>query len=159
VFTPLDAGHLLCQVPWGGPVSVKAGLLAQQLNLSAALQATSAGSDAGINLTFNTADYKLSLKTVPPPMVAITTQDPQFFLACAPAATLGLGPFLFIKKFREDLLQDTFDFKLPSQQLTMGVQPIHFQVMGSDLKLNPEWNVKTVGFKLLPISAKISKRE
>ncbi len=91
-------------------------------------------------------------------MAAITTQDPQFFLACAPAVALA-GPFLFIKKFREDLLQDTFDFKLPAQQLTMGVQPIHFQLMGSDLKLNPEWNAKTVGFKLLPISGKMGKRE
>jgi hypothetical protein len=158
LFTPLDAGHLLCQVPWGGPVSVQAGLPAQQLNMSAALQGTSAGPDAGIILTFNTVDYKLSLKTVPPPMVAITTQDPQFFLACAPAVALA-GPFLFIKKFREDLLQDTFDFKLPAQQLTVGVQPIHFQLVGTDLKLNPEWNAKTVGFKLVPSFATTGKRE
>ena len=158
VFTPLDAGHLFCQVPWGGPVSVKAGLPSQQLNMSAALQGTSAGPDAGINLVFNTVDYKLSLKTVPPPMVAIATQDPQFFLTCAPAVALG-GPFLFIKKFREDLLKDTFDFKLPAQQLTVGIQPIHFQLMGSDLKLNPKWNTKTVGFTLLPISVEMEKRE
>jgi hypothetical protein len=150
VFTPLDAGHLLCQVPWGGPVSVRAGLPAQQLNMSAALRGVSPGADAGINLIFNTVDYALSLKTVPPPMVAITTQNPQFFLACGPAVVLA-GPFLFIKKFREDLLQDTFNFKLPAQQFTVGVQPIHFQVLGSDLKLNPEWNTKTVGFRLVPV--------
>jgi hypothetical protein len=158
VFTPLDAGHLLCQFSWGGPVSVKAGWPVQQLNMSAALQGTSARPDAGINLTFSTVDYKLSLKTVSPPMVAITTQYPQFFLTCATAVALG-GPFLFLKKFREDLLKDTFDFKLPAQQLTVGIQPIHFQLMGSDLKLNPEWNPKTVGLKLLPISGKMNKKE
>jgi hypothetical protein len=81
-------------------------------------------------------------------MVAITTQETQFFLACSPAVALA-GPFLFIKKFREDLLQDTFDFKLPAQRLTVAIQPIGFQLMGSDLMLNPEWNVKTIGFKLI----------
>ena len=64
-----------------------------------------------------------------------------------------------MKKFREDLLKDTFDFKLPAQQLTVGIQPIHFQLIGSDLKLNPEWNPKTVEFKLLPLSGKMDKRE
>jgi hypothetical protein len=83
VFTPLDAGHLACQVPWGGPVSVQAGLPSQQLNMSAALQQTPVDSDVGSNLVFRTVDQSLKLKTVPPPMVAITTQDPQFFLACS----------------------------------------------------------------------------
>lgn len=61
--------------------------------------------------------------------------DPIRFSVALDRGAVALGdPFLFIKKFREDLLKDTFDFKLPGQQLTVGIQPIHFQLMGSDLK-------------------------
>jgi hypothetical protein len=136
-FTPLNAGHIACLAQWSGKVSAGVILNQKDFVLRAHLSPTGSSDDNGP--LYSTEDSSVVVKSVPPPGLALLSQNPQMALACpVPTALLGtlagaaapLGLVVEIKL----LLNDEIKIKVPSQKLplTLSVddpkdQPIHFE--------------------------------
>jgi hypothetical protein len=151
VFTPLDAGHLLCQIPWGGDVRFQVGVPPQIVQPAAAivpLPIAGSAPTAPLDLTYTIPAQPVTLKTSMPPVVALLEQNPQFFITCAPVASLGLAGVSFSQKLREDLIKDTFDTSIGEQKGRLKVDPVRVKLGIQDLILNPWWGDKAVGFSV-----------
>lgn len=143
--TPLDAGHLFCQMPWSGNISFNVDIAERSDQFMGNLSVSPRGEN--LNLSLSTNPISFDLVTSTPPVLALLTQNPDFYIKCAPAAVLGLVGVAFDYVFKLDLIKDTFPFELPSQNFDFSITPMDMLVFEKEIKLLPQWNEKIVGFE------------
>lgn len=144
VYTPLDAGHIACVAQWGGSIKAAVGVPPSSLPLRATIDEFVDGSRSSLEL--RSASQKLTLRTVPPPMLALLRENPHALVVCAPAAVLGLIGVTVSPKIRADLLRSDFPVSLPEQQFRFSLADVDMTVAGHAVTLHPEWVVRAVRF-------------
>jgi len=145
---PKSIGHLACSVP--GPlhtkVSVKLELPEQQVDVNASARPQTVGSDLNVDLSATVKSLKL--KAIPPPIVAILSQNPQLIMECSTGlAVAGLAARLK-STVREDLIQDTFDVPNLAGNWSIPIHPIKVSIAKIPYVLTPRWEGKAILFSL-----------
>lgn len=154
---PANEGHLACQAKWNGRVNAAAIFTDQDLSVSGGIRFENPAGDKPARLVFAIPEREVEVQVAPPPFFALTSQNPDLAVSCAPAVLVEN-----IRSTISSLLGDNpppeitgrYKQKVGPFDPDVKVQPIKIVLPGNEpaeqrtLSLVPTFFPKAIGFTL-----------